>query len=62
MAFLNYGTQLCIRLDDPGKRQAMEAIASHASRGGWVTVTDVNGQEWSILVTAGVPVWVSADE
>lgn len=62
MAFLHYGVDLRIELDEPGMRQAMEAIASHATRGGWVTVTDVHGAQWSILVTAGVPVWVGADE
>jgi hypothetical protein len=61
MAFLHYGTELRIELDEPETRQAMETIASHATRGGWVTVTDVKGQQWSILVTAGVPVWVNAD-
>ena len=59
MAFLHYGAEVRIQLDEPGMRQAMEAIASHATRGGWVAVSDVNGQQWSILVTAGVQVWVS---
>jgi hypothetical protein len=59
MALLHYGAELRIQLDKPGMRQAMEAIASHATRGGWVAVTDVKGRQWSILVTAGVPVWVS---
>lgn len=62
MAFLHYGTKLRIQLDEPAIRQAMEAIASHATRGGWVTVTDVKGQPWSILVSAGIPVWVNAEE
>jgi hypothetical protein len=59
MAFLHYGAEVHVQLDEPGMRQAMEAIASHATRGGWVAVTDVQGRQWSILVTAGVPVWVS---
>jgi hypothetical protein len=61
MAFLHYGSELRVELDESAMRQAMEAIASHATRGGWVTVTDVQGKQWSILVTAGVPVWVNAD-
>lgn len=61
MAFLHYGRELRIELDESALRQAMQAIASHASRGGWVTVTDVKGGEWSILVSAGVPIWVNAD-
>lgn len=62
MAFLHYGTELCIHLEEPVVRQAMETIASHATRGGWVSLTDVKGQQWSILVTAGIPIWVNADE
>lgn len=62
MAFLHYGTELCIQLEESVVRQAMETIASHATRGGWVSLTDMNGQQWSILVTAGIPIWVSADE
>lgn len=63
MAFLHYGAELRIQLDEPTTRQTMEAIASHATRGGWVTVTDdVTGREWSFLVTAGIPVWVTVEE
>jgi hypothetical protein len=61
MAFLHYGSELRIELDESEMRQAMEAIASHATRGGWVIVTDVNGKEWSILLTSGIPVWVNTD-
>jgi hypothetical protein len=62
MAFLHYGTELRIQLDGSELRQATETIGAHATRGGWVNVTDVKGQQWSFLVTAGVPIWVSADE
>jgi hypothetical protein len=62
MAFLHYGTELRIQLDEPGLRQAMETIAAHATRGGWVSLTDLRGRQWSILVTAGIPIWVSADQ
>lgn len=62
MPFLHYGRDLRIHLDESTLRQAMEAIASHATRGGWVTVTDVNGKQWSILVSAGIATWVNADE
>jgi hypothetical protein len=62
MAFLHYSTELRIQLDGPALRQAMETIASHATRGGWVSLTDVKGGQWSILVTAGIPIWVNAEE
>lgn len=62
MAFLHYGSEVRIQLEESAMRQAMEAIASHATRGGWVTVTDVKGQHWSILVSAGIAVWVNDDE
>jgi hypothetical protein len=62
MAFLHYGSELRIQLDVPAMRQTMEAIAAHATRGGWVTVTDLKGQQWSILVSAGIPIWVSTDK
>jgi len=62
MAFLHYGAELRIQLDEPATRQAMEAIASHATRGGWVTVTEEQtGRELSLLVTAGIPVWVTTE-
>ena len=51
-----------IRLDDPATKLTMEAIGSHASRGGWVTVADNDGREWSFLVSAGIPIWVSESE
>lgn len=62
MALLHYGSELRIRLDASATRQAMEAIGAHATRGGWVTVTDTDGQNFSFLVTAGVAVWISEAE
>lgn len=62
MALLHYGSELRIRLDAAGTRQLMEAIGAHATRGGWVTVSDTEGQEWSFLVTAGVPIWISEND
>jgi hypothetical protein len=59
MALLHYGTELRIRLDVPTTRQVMEAVGAHASRGGWVTAIDEDGQEWSFLVSAGIPLWIS---
>jgi hypothetical protein len=59
MALLHYGSELRIRLDVAGTRQMMEAVGAHASRGGWVTVTDTDGQQWSFLVTSGVSIWIS---
>jgi hypothetical protein len=38
----------------------MEAIGAHATRGGWVTVTDVGGRACALLVSAGIPMWISA--
>ena len=59
MALLHYGPELRIRLDVAATRLVMEAIGAHATRGGWVSATDIDGRDWSFLVTAGVAVWVS---
>lgn len=59
MSHLHYGNEVRIQLDSADMRQIMEAVAAHATRGGWVTVTDVQGREWSILVSAGIPIWVT---
>jgi hypothetical protein len=61
MAVLHYGSDLQVRLDAEAIRQVMEAIGAHATRGGWVTATDSDGEEWSFLVTAGVPIWITKD-
>jgi hypothetical protein len=62
MPVLHYGSDLRLLLDAGMTRQVMEAIGAHASRGGWVTVTDRAGRDWSFLVTAGVPIWMTDDE
>ena len=58
MTTLHYGSEVRIQLDPAATKLAMEGIAAHASRGGWVTTTDVDGREWSFLVTVGIPIWV----
>lgn len=62
MGYLHYGSDLRIQLDEMAMTQAMDEIASHATRGGWVTVADTDGREWSFLVSAGIPIWISANE
>ena len=62
MAVLNYGSELRIKLDGAATRQVMEAVAAHASRGGWVTATDSDGREWSFLVSAGIPIWIDGED
>jgi hypothetical protein len=59
MPLLHYGSELRIRLDAAAIRQVMEAVGAHATRGGWVVATDTDGQEWTFLVTAGVPIWIT---
>lgn len=61
MAVLHYGSDLSISLDETAIKLVMEAIASHATRGGWVTTTDQAGHEWSFLVTAGIPIWIGEE-
>ena len=61
MALLHYGSQVQIRLDQATTRQVMEAVDAHATRGGWVTATDTDGQDWSFLVTVGIPIWISEE-
>jgi hypothetical protein len=62
MAELHYSSQLTIALDQSAMKMAMEAIGAHASRGGWVTVVDLDGREWTFLVTAGIPIWITGVE
>lgn len=62
MATLHYGSELSIKLDDAATKRVMEAIASHASRGGWVTAVGPDGRAWSFLVTAGIPIWINENE
>jgi hypothetical protein len=62
MPVLHYGSDLHIYLDDEVAKQAVEDIGHHASRGGWVSLTDREGAQWSLLITAGIPVWVAPDD
>ena len=62
MSFLHYGLELKLHLDPATVRQAMETIGAHATRGGWVTVTDLDGRQWSLLVSPGIPIWVADDK
>ena len=62
MAVLHYGSDLRIKLDDTGTKLTMEAIAAHATRGGWVTAADRDGRAWSFLVSAGIPIWINEIE
>ena len=59
MTTLHYGSEVRIQLDASAMKLVMEAVAAHATRGGWITTTDVDGREWSMLVTTGIPIWVS---
>lgn len=58
MTTLHYGSEVRIQLDAAAMKLVMEAVAAHATRGGWITTTDVDGREWSLLVTGGIPIWV----
>ena len=58
MALLHYGSDVRIQVDAETARRAMEAIGAHATRGGWVSVTDDEGRSWSLLITPGIPIWV----
>lgn len=58
MAVLHYGPEVAVRLDAATAEHLIEEIGAHATRGGWVTVTDDDGKSWSLLVTPGVPIWI----
>jgi hypothetical protein len=62
MTFLHYGSELRIQLDPPTTRMVTEAIGAHASRGGWVTATDIDGRNWSFLVSAVIPIWLDESD
>ena len=62
MPTLHYGTKLELDLNDKGAQGAAETIGDHASRGGWVRITDVNGRQWTLLISPGIPIWLSPDE
>jgi hypothetical protein len=61
VTILQYGPDLRIELDPSTTRQVTEAIAAHATRGGWVTATDVSGRKWSFLVSSGIPIWLNEE-
>lgn len=62
MPYLHYGSELTIELDTTAMKRVMESVGAHATRGGWVIVRDQAGHEWSLLVTAGIPIWLSESE
>jgi hypothetical protein len=62
MPYLHYGAELRLELDPVASKRATETIGSHATRGGWVNVTDTAGRVWSLLITTGIPIWVNDDE
>lgn len=59
MAYLHYGSDLRIQLDQAMTERVIERIGAHATRGGWVTATDTGKRAWSFLVSAGIPIWIS---
>jgi hypothetical protein len=59
MPLVHYGSELQIRLDVEATRHVMEAVSGYATRGGWVTATDIDARDWSFLVTPGVALWIS---
>lgn len=61
MARLHYGPTLKFDLDATTTRQVTETIGAHASRGGWISFTDQQGKQWSILVTPGIPICLEPD-
>ncbi|HET6877958.1 MAG TPA: hypothetical protein VFH38_10550 [Jatrophihabitans sp.] len=62
MAHLHYASEVTITLDEPSTKRAIESIAAHATRGGWVTLCDTDDREWTFLVSAGIPIWITPDE
>jgi hypothetical protein len=62
MARLHYGSALDLSLDPEATRQITEAIGAHATRGGWVTFSDRDGKEWTILITPGIPIWIEPEQ
>jgi hypothetical protein len=62
MAQLHYSSKVTITMDRAATKRAMESIGAHASRGGWVTVSDTTGREWSLLVSAGIPIWINDNQ
>jgi hypothetical protein len=61
MASLHYGPTMRFELDPDTTKRIMEEIGGHATRGGWVTLTDLHAKEWTILVTPGIPIWIEPD-
>ena len=59
MAFLRCGSDLRIQLDRAATKRAMDTVGSHATRGGWVTATEVRGRDRWFLISAGIPIWIN---
>jgi hypothetical protein len=59
MAYLHYGADVRIQLDKAATKHVMESVSNHATRGGWVTATDTTGDVWVLLVSAGIPIWIT---
>jgi hypothetical protein len=56
---LHYGSAVFSLPDDAVQELGM-AIAGKVGGegGGWVSFTDDKGQDWSIIVTAGIPIYI----
>ena len=59
MPTLHYGPWLEICLTAQECHNVMDAAGAHATRGGWVTLTDTGTRQWSLLISAGIPMWVT---
>jgi hypothetical protein len=61
VAFLHYGPDKSFELDDETIQAVLTTANSFIERGGGIIeFTDISGHEWSILVSAGIPLWADA--
>ncbi len=62
MAMLHYGGTRTFEVPDDDVAVLVKAIGERVADGdfGWVSFTDTTGQDWSILVSDGVQIFVDA--
>jgi hypothetical protein len=61
MSYLHYGPGATFELDELMTEKVMSAIAGKAAgTGNWASFLDVDGKQWSLFISRGIPIWIDA--